>query len=66
MSNQTELTTAKALSRYAKELKVGGLAQSVIDTLVVHASEHLVLGRARRDNCGEESGALRLKATVDA
>jgi len=66
MRKQTELTTAEALSQYAKELQAGGLTQSVIDILVVHASEHLVLGRARRDNCGEESGALRLKVTVDA
>lgn len=66
MSKQTELSTAEALSRYARELQAGGFAQPVIDTLVIHASEHLVLGRARRDECGEESGALKLKVTVDA
>ncbi|MBP2524257.1 MULTISPECIES: hypothetical protein [unclassified Rhodococcus (in: high G+C Gram-positive bacteria)] len=67
MSNErSEFTTADALSRYAGELKEGGFSQPVIDQLVVHASEHLVLGRARRDECGQESGALRVKVIVNA
>ena len=67
MSNERlEVTTAEALSRYAGELKDGGFSQPVIDQLVIHASEHLVLGRERRDECGQESGALRVKVIANA
>ena len=65
-SEQLEIPTADALSRYAGELKEGGFSQPVIDQLVIHASEHLVLGRARRDECGQESGALRVKVIANA
>ncbi|MGC0365013.1 D-alanine-D-alanine ligase-like ATP-grasp enzyme [Rhodococcus sp. 27YEA15] len=59
MSNErSSLTTAEALSAYEKGLQAAGFNQPVIDQLIIHASQHFVLGHGRRGEDGSSQGVL--------
>jgi len=62
MSNEPpKSTTAAALASYRNELQGSDFPQPVIDQLVIHASEHLVLGRGRCDENGVPLGSLTVR-----